>query len=143
MLVSIACGSSLRQAQRSVERYEQCYGADYNPEVTLEQRKECWGNWLQSRVESDPPERIRYAEMRLVQLSVDGSTRPLPDPTPEPPPTYEHKYPRGPPAVYPTMACTPLCNDRWAECNTHCEMRDKSCKAACEAAYRICLEGCP
>ena len=142
-MASIACGSSLKQAQRSVERYEQCYGADYNPEIGLDQRRSCWSSWLQDRVESDPPERVRYAEMRLAQLSANGETRALPDPTPEPPPTYVHEYPRRVPGGYPTSACTPLCNDKWAECNTHCEMKDKDCAMACEAAYRICIGGCP
>ena len=94
-------------------------------------------------IEDDPPERVRYAEMRLWQLSVDGSTRPLPNPTADPPPTYEHEYPRSPPSEYPTSGCTPLCNDDWAECNTHCEMKDKHCTAACQAAYRVCIGGCP
>lgn len=124
-------------------RYEQCYGADYDPSVTLEARRACWTDWLRDRVETDPPERVRYAEMRLEQLGSDGTTRPIPDPTPEPPATYEHEYPRTPPSGYPTSGCTPLCNDRWAGCNTRCAMKDKDCTMACEAAYRTCTGGCP
>ena len=143
LVFSIACGPSLKQAQRSSERYERCYGADYDPSATLDQRQRCWQTWLDSRVENDPPERVRYAEMRLAQLAAGGSTRPLPDPGLEPLPTFVHDYPRSPPAEYPTSSCTPLCNDRWAECNTHCAMKDDDCTLACEAAYRICIEGCP
>lgn len=143
MLLACACGPSPKQAQTSSERFEQCYGADYNPSVTLDQRRRCWSQWLELRVENDPPERVRYAEMRLSQLAVDDSTRPIPDPDPVPPPTYVHEYPRSPPAIYHTSACTPLCNDRWAECTSHCEMRDQDCEMACEAAYRICNEACP
>ena len=143
LLLSIACGTSLKQAQTSVQRYEQCYGADFNPSVTLDQRLQCWSDWLDARVEDDPPERVRYAEMRLAQLSVDPSTRPIPNPAPQPPPTYEHKYPRSPPAVYPSSACLPLCNDHWADCNAHCLMRDKACLTACQSEYRICTGGCP
>ena len=143
LIASLACGPSLQQAQASEERYEQCYGADYDPSVTLEQRQQCWRAWLDARVEGDPPERVRYAEMRLQQLAGDHSTRPLPNPTPSPPPTYVHEYPRSPPSVYPTSSCAPLCNDRWAECNSHCQMKDKDCVMACEAAYRVCIEGCP
>jgi hypothetical protein len=143
LLASIACGPSLKQAQRSTERYEQCYGADYDPIVTLEQRRSCWRAWLRDRVENDPPERVRYAEMRLAQLTLDGGTRPLPDPMAEPPPIYEHEYPRSPPSEYPTSGCTPLCNDHWAQCTSHCEMKNKDCTMACEAAYRICEGGCP
>ena len=127
----------------SEERYEQCYGADYDPSVPPEQRQQCWRAWLDARVEDEPPERVRYAEMRLAQLAADGSTRALPSPVPTPPVTYTHEYPRSPPAGYPNSACTPLCNDHWAECNTHCQMKDKDCAMACEAAYRICIEGCP
>jgi hypothetical protein len=143
LFASIACGPSLKQAQRSSARYEQCYGADFNPEVTLEQRERCWRDWLAEKAQGDPPERVRYAEMRLSQLARGEGTRPLPDPEAEPPPSYEHEYPRSPPAEYPTSGCTPLCNDGWAECNSHCEMKDEDCVMACEAAYRICIGGCP
>lgn len=143
LLASIACGPSLKQAQRSIERYEQCYGADYDPTVALEQREECWRAWLSDRVEGDAPERVRYAKMRLAQLASNGSTRPLPDPVVDPPVTYAHEYPRSPPSVYPNSACTPLCNDHWAECNGRCDMKSKDCTAACEAEYRICIGGCP
>ena len=142
-MTSIACGPSLKQAQRSVERYEQCYGADFNPEVTLQQRERCWSDWLAQRVADDPPERIRYAEMRLAQLATNPVTKELPDPATEPPPTYQHEYPRKVPPGYPSSGCTPLCADRWAECNSHCEMKDKDCTMACEAAHRICIGGCP
>jgi hypothetical protein len=143
LLLSIACGPSLKQAQRSTARYEQCYGADYDPSVTLERRQSCWSAWLHDRIETDPPERVRYAEMRLEQLSAGEPTRPIPDPEAEPRPTYEHKYPRSRPAAYPTSACTPLCGDHWADCNAHCKMKDKDCTVACEAAFRICIGGCP
>ena len=111
--------------------------------MTLEQRQQCWSDWLEERVESDPPERVRYAEMRLAQLTADSSPRPLPNLAPYPPPTSEHKHPRQPPTEYPTSACTPLCNDHWAECVTHCQISDKPCTTACEAEYRICIGGCP
>ena len=111
--------------------------------MALERRRACWNGWLRERIETDPEERVRYAEMRLRQLGVGESTRPLPHPVAEPRPAYEHQYPRSPPSVYPNSACTPLCNDHWADCNAHCPMKDKDCTVACEAAYRICIGGCP
>jgi hypothetical protein len=144
LLLSIACGPSLRQAQRSVESYEQCYGADFNPEVSLERRQRCWSDWLQNRSEADPPERVRYAQMRLEQLAVDGSTRSLPtDDAPKPRPQYEHEYPRSVPGEYQQSGCNPLCADRWSVCNSGCTMKDKTCVAACESEYRVCVDGCP
>ncbi|MBT8470943.1 MAG: hypothetical protein KJN97_19520 [Deltaproteobacteria bacterium] len=143
LLLSIACGHSLKQAQRSEEAYEQCYGADYNPAVTPAQRGDCWAGWLRAHSAAEPPERIRYAEMRLHQLAIDGSTRPLPADAPEPLPVYEHEYPRPPPSEYQLSGCNPLCNDRWASCNSHCEFKDKTCVAACESEFRVCVDGCP
>jgi hypothetical protein len=143
LLVSIACGPSLKQAQRSTEYYEQCYGADFDPSVTPDQRRGCWSRWLEEQADNQPPERIRYAEMRLQQLAVDGSTRPLPHQEPEPIPAREHEYPRAPPGEYHTAPCIPLCNDRWAGCNTYCDMKDKNCVAACESEFRVCVNGCP
>jgi hypothetical protein len=143
LLGSIACGPSLKQAQRSTERYEQCYGADFDPSIALEWRQECWRTWLRERVEADPPERVGYAKMRLEQLSSDGSARPLPSAVAEPPPSHQHEYPRSAPSGYPKSACSPLCNDQWVQCNDHCPMKDKSCTVACEASYRICIDGCP
>lgn len=144
MLLSIACGPSLRQAQRSDDAYEQCYGADYNPEVSPERRRTCWTEWLRVYSADEPPERVRYAKMRLAQLGIDGSTRPLPnDDVPNPLPAYEHEYPRSPPGEYQMSGCNPLCADRWAGCNSHCEMKDKDCVAACESEYRVCVDGCP
>ena len=143
LFVSIACGPSLKQGQRSVEYYEQCYGADYDPMVTPDQRRNCWRTWLSDYAEEQPPERIRYAEMRVAQLTVDGSTRPLPDPQPAIATPIEHKYPRQPPTQYQTSGCDLLCNDRWAGCITYCELRDKACTAACESEFRVCKDGCP
>jgi hypothetical protein len=143
LLGSIACGPSLKQAQRSTERYEKCYGADYDPSIALEQRQECWRTWLRGRVDADPPDRVRYAEMRLAQLSSDGSARALPSAVPEPPQSHQHEYPRSVPSGYPKSACTPLCNDQWVRCNDQCAMTDKDCTVACEASYRICIGGCP
>ncbi len=144
MLLSIACGPSLKQVQRSEQAYEQCYGADYDPAVSPNQRRACWANWLQARSSAEPPERVRYAEMRLEQLAIDSTTRPLPgDDAPEPLPAYEHEYPRPPPGEYQQSGCNPLCNDRWARCNGYCEMKDKTCVAACESEFRVCVDGCP
>lgn len=81
--------------------------------------------------------------MRIEQLSIDGSTLPLPNEAPQPPVKREHRYPRRPPATYPTSSCDPLCDDRWATCNAYCEMKDKSCAVACESEYRVCVVGCP
>jgi hypothetical protein len=144
LLLSIACGPSLKQAQRSVDYYEQCYGADYDPAVTPDQRRDCWTEWLEAHSAEQPPERVRYAKMRLGQLGIDGSTRPLPAAIlPAPLPTYAHEYPRPPPGEYQMSGCNPLCNDRWASCNSHCEMKDKTCVAACESEFRVCVDGCP
>ena len=93
---------------------------------------------------AQPPERVRYAEMRLAQLALDGSTRPLPtDDEPRPIPAREHEYPRSPPGEYQTSGCQPLCNDVWATCNSYCDMKSKSCLAACESEFRVCVDGCP
>ena len=143
LLLSIACGPSIKQAQTSTERFERCYGADFDPTVALEQRHRCWSHWLDARVETDSPERVRYARMRLAQLASDPSPRLLPNPTPSPPKTYEHEYPRSPPGGFPSSACTPLCNDKWALCNGGCPLEDEVCVTACEASYRICIGGCP
>ncbi|MBW2211635.1 MAG: hypothetical protein JRG67_11425 [Deltaproteobacteria bacterium] len=108
LLVSIACGPSLKQAQRSTDYYEQCYGADFDPSVTPAQRRSCWSHWLDEQAENQPPELVRYAEMRLGQLALDGSTRPLPSQEPEAISALEHEYPRSPPAEYHTPGCVPL-----------------------------------
>ena len=111
--------------------------------MTPDQRRGCWSRWLEEQADNQPPERIRYAEMRLQQLAVDESTRPLPHQEPEPIPAREHEYPRAPPGEYHTAPCIPLCNDRWAGCNTYCDMKDKNCVAACESEFRVCVNGCP
>ena len=112
--------------------------------MTPEQRRDCWSRWLGEHSENQPPQRVRYAEMRLRYLAVDRPTRPLPtEDEPEAIPSHEHEYPRAPPAEYHASSCNPLCNDWWASCNTHCEMKDKSCVAACESEFRVCVDGCP
>ncbi|MGD8318739.1 MAG: hypothetical protein PVH76_13390 [Myxococcales bacterium] len=143
LLASIACGPSLKQAQRSVERYEACYGADYDPKVTPGERRSCWSTWLSDCAKNQPPERIRHAQMRIDQLAIDGSTLPLPNAAPRPPAKREQRYPRRPPTGYPTSPCDPLCDTRWATCNGYCEVKDTSCAVACEGEYRVCVVGCP
>ncbi|MBW2403677.1 MAG: hypothetical protein JRF42_07685 [Deltaproteobacteria bacterium] len=105
--------------------------------MTPDQRRSCWSRWLDEESENQPPELIRYAEKRLQQLAI------VPSQEPEPIPAREHEYPRAPPGEYHTSACVPLCNDRWADCNTYCDMNDKSCTAACESEFRVCTDGCP
>ncbi|MGB5697673.1 MAG: hypothetical protein WBM46_18620 [Polyangiales bacterium] len=111
--------------------------------MTPDQRRQCWSQWAKEHSEDQPPEQVAYAEMRLQQLALDASTRPLPNQAPVPRAAYEHEYPRSPPAEYPTSGCDPLCNDHWARCNSYCDMKDKSCLAACEGEFRICIQGCP
>ncbi|MFZ1864583.1 MAG: hypothetical protein WAU39_10205 [Polyangiales bacterium] len=111
--------------------------------MTPDQRRACWSGWLSDHAKDQPPERIHYAETRLRQLSLDGSTLPLPDAEPEPAAKREHPYPRRPPTVYPTSSCDPLCDDRWETCNSYCQIKDKHCAAACESEYRVCVGGCP
>lgn len=112
--------------------------------MTPEKRRACWSEWLEEWADGQPPENIRYAEMRLQQLSVDDSTRPLPsDDEAVPREPLEHEYPRPVPWIYQTSGCDPYCNDGWARCNSYCEMKDKSCAAACESEFRVCVDGCP
>jgi hypothetical protein len=143
LLASIACGPSLKQAQRSIERYEQCYSADYDAAVTPDRRHDCWSRWLAECSKDQPLERVGYAEMRLQQLRIDGATKSLPSHPPEPIPMRTHDYERPPPTEHQTSSCDPLCNARWARCNDHCELNAKSCVAACKGEYRVCVDGCP
>ena len=143
VLASVACGPSLRQVHADTESFERCYTADHDPEATANTRKACWSAWLADHAETQPPERIKFAEERLQALESDPSTRPLPNAPPTPRPVFEHDYPPAAPGAYHTSGCDPLCHAGWSDCTNRCELRDDPCKTACENEFRICLSGCP
>ena len=143
MVTSIACGPSLKKTYESTRSYERCYAADYDPQVSPETRRACWSDWLETHAKDQPPERITFAERRLLELARDGSTRPLPLGPGAPAPKREHRYPPVHPGHYHSSSCDPVCERGWDECTSYCALEDKACKAACESEFRICIEGCP
>ena len=143
MLVTLACGPSLKQSVEAEQRHYRCFSADYDPGVSSSARRACWEAWLAEHAEDQPVELVSFAEQRVAELAVDGSPQALPAPSGSPRPTYEHDFPISAPKNRLRTSCTPLCTQKWDTCVTRCQIRDKPCNTACEHAYTLCNGGCP
>lgn len=143
MLLTLACGPSLKQSAEAEQRHYRCFASDYDARVSSAQRRACWEAWLADDAEGQPVELVSFAEQRVAELSVDPSFQPLPDASGGPRPTYDHEFPISAPKSRLRTSCTPVCVDRWDQCVTRCQVLDKPCNTACRHAYTLCNGGCP
>lgn len=58
--------------------FEQCHGADFDPTVTAELRRQCWARWLQHYTYGQPPDRVEYARARVAAIEDGETIEPLP-----------------------------------------------------------------
>lgn len=58
--------------------FEQCHGADYDPDLPPELRRACWAAWLEHYQIGQPPHRIAHAQKRIAALDAGEPVAPLP-----------------------------------------------------------------
>ena len=84
-----ACGPSIRRTYQSDMAFERCFDRDYDPQAPDDTKSECWRVWLDQQIYNQPDDKIKYAEMRRVELA-----RGISIPGPPGPPGSFFKRPR-------------------------------------------------
>jgi hypothetical protein len=165
-----ACGPSFQAVYEGDVHFEHCYAIDQK-NVTIEEKKECWRDWLRGYTYGQSNDRVEYAATRFSQLSLDPTlpteevrtphkehtlAAPLPTSAFAPPPNInevEAKDPPdasvAPPEPHPVKA-QQLAPAPGAECVKICDERWDACHAgckdkpceACDKAYRQCMPAC-
>jgi hypothetical protein len=62
--------------------FEDCYGGDFNPQISDAQREQCWNAWLAFYTRHQPAHRIDYAMRRVEALQSGEPPLELPGITP-------------------------------------------------------------
>jgi len=158
----LACGPSFQVIYEGDARFEHCYALDESPQVTMQEKTDCWSQWLQrsralQEVHSLPTDE---AIMGAAPGGGEGFHR-VNEPSPtsaftSPPKTMNEDDAghEGPPAmpkvevepptfvatpVAPKEECTGTCRATWQTCKTPC--KGPAC-AACDKTYGLCMKGC-
>ena len=165
----VACGPSFRRTYESDNAFERCFGMDYNPSVSVEEKTECWIEWLGDRVYNQPEDKISYARLRLNELeggvSIPGPPGPEgafdARPAAEADSDDERDSDRyaGPVEVdagpaerdagldsqAPVTECEKECKTAFSTCRQECASDagvSDDCLGACEREYRPCMQRC-
>jgi hypothetical protein len=166
-----ACRPSFQAVYEGDVHFEHCYAIDQKA-VTVEEKKECWRDWLGGYTYGQSNDRVEYAAARLSQLSLDptlptedeGSAprrehrlaAPLPTSAFEPPPIIGASLPADlpdaaePPADAKSVKPHDAPTAPGAACVTTCRERWNACHGSCnesacepcEKAYRACVPAC-
>jgi hypothetical protein len=86
-VAAVGCGPSLRRTEQSDNAFLRCFDMDYQPGRTADEKRDCWGRWLERRVHNQPADKLAYAELRLAELA-DGISVPGP---PGPPGAFHER----------------------------------------------------
>ena len=87
VLIWSSCGPSIRRTYQSDNAFERCFDLDFDPRTPKSEKSACWGTWLANHVYNQPDDKIRYAEMRRVEIAQGKS---IPGP-PGMPGTFDHR----------------------------------------------------
>jgi hypothetical protein len=66
MLCALAfgCGPGFQAIYESDARFEHCYALDENPNVLMQQKSDCWGDWIKGYTYGQTRDRVEYAATR-------------------------------------------------------------------------------
>lgn len=151
-----SCGPSLRRTYESDNAFARCFDMDYNPGISRPEKEQCWSTWLKKHIYNQQDDKLRYANLRLDELSkgilIPGPPGPpgafdqRPEPTQDAGPidageaTDINKTDR-----IPGSACTGGCKESLKACRRACQSdagSAKTCSAPCDAGYKACMKHC-
>jgi hypothetical protein len=64
MGVMLACGPSFQVVYEGDSRFEHCYALDENPNVLMQQKSDCWADWMKHYTYGQTRDRLEFAAMR-------------------------------------------------------------------------------
>jgi hypothetical protein len=60
-----ACGPSFQVVYEGDSRFEHCYALDENPNVLMQQKSDCWADWMKHYTYGQTRDRVEFAAMRF------------------------------------------------------------------------------
>lgn len=68
-----ACGPSFQVVYEGDLRFEHCYALDENPNVLMQQKSDCWSDWLKHYTYGQTRDRVEFAAIRFRAISRAGA----------------------------------------------------------------------
>jgi hypothetical protein len=68
-----ACGPSFQVVYEGDSRFEHCYALDENPNVLMQQKSECWSDWIKHYTYGQTRDRVEFAAVRYRAILRAGS----------------------------------------------------------------------
>ena len=150
-----ACGPSFQAVYECDVRFEHCYAIDQGG-ATVETKKACWRDWLQSYTYGQSRDRVEYAATRVSELSLDPTlpavdrqapparahivAAPMPTNAFAPPPNLVEHAPADSPPPSASSASSALTVRVAAPAPMRAPGED--CVAACQGKWKGCRETC-
>ena len=60
----VACGPSFQVVYEGDARFEHCYALDETPQISMQEKSDCWSTWIRSYTNGQTRNRVDYAAMR-------------------------------------------------------------------------------
>ena len=148
-----SCGPSLRRTYQSDNAFGRCFDMDYNPGISKPEKEQCWSTWLNKHLYNQQDDKIRYARLRMEELS-KGILIPGPpgppgafDQRPKPSSYSGKKDKKKEPQsdIIPGSTCAKTCEESLMACRQACEPdagSTKACSGPCDAGYKGCMKHC-
>jgi hypothetical protein len=150
----LACGPSFQAVYECDVHFEHCYALDESG-ASVDQKKECWRDWLHGYTYGQSRDRVEYGGTRYSELSLDP-TLPSEDDAPSlarakhlaapaptnafaPPPNMMAGTAMTTATHAPASDCSDACAAHWTSCRSTC--KQSGCDV-CDQAYRTCMPGC-
>lgn len=68
-----ACGPSFQVVYEGDSRFEHCYALDENPNVLMQQKGECWNDWIKHYTYGQTRDRVEFAAVRYRAIMRAGT----------------------------------------------------------------------
>jgi len=73
MGAALACGPSFQVVYEGDSRFEHCYALDENPNVLMQQKSDCWSDWISHYTYGQTRDRVEFAAVRYRAILRAGS----------------------------------------------------------------------
>jgi len=71
--LALACGPSFQVVYEGDSRFEHCYALDENPNVLMQQKGECWSDWIRHYTYGQTRDRVEFAVVRYRAIMRAGT----------------------------------------------------------------------
>jgi hypothetical protein len=70
---ALSCGPSFQVVYEGDSRFEHCYALDENPNVLMQQKGECWSDWIKHYTYGQTRDRVEFAAVRYRAIMRAGT----------------------------------------------------------------------